>query len=71
MRIGGACSIKVELVTGKCQVGESLLSLDFYLLAFFSIILTYIIPLLLKLHISNSTSLKPNPKNFWIYHGNK
>ena len=62
MRIGGACSIKSVSSKGKCQVGESLYSLDFSPLALCSSILIYFLPLLLKLHIANSNSLKPNPK---------
>ena len=62
VRIGGARNIKAEPIKGKCPNGETLLSLNSYLLALYSSILVYLLPLLFGLHISNPYSLKLKPK---------
>ena len=47
---------------GKCRRGESFLTLDFYLMAFYLCILVYLLPILLRLHVCIPSSLKLNPK---------
>ena len=61
-RIGCARITKVNPFQGKCHRGESFLTLDFYLMAFYSCILVYLLPILLRLHVCIPSSLKLNPK---------
>ena len=61
-RIGCARITTVNLSQGKCHRGESFLTLDFYLMAFYLCILVYLLPILLRPHVCIPSSLKLNPK---------